>query len=94
MTLNIEVQSFSTNDELTSQYILYLKCVLGCMEQIFFLSLYILIFIYFSSYEMVFIKHSKYEPADEVIELITYATGEGSILPAHTRILKVFEWKK
>ena len=33
----------------------------------------------FSSYKMLIIKHSKYDPADEVIELITYETGEGSI---------------
>ena len=32
-----------------------------------------------SSYKMLFIKHSKYDSADEVIGLITCATGEGSI---------------
>ena len=32
-----------------------------------------------SSYKIAFIKHSKYDPAGEVIELIAYATGERSV---------------
>ena len=32
-----------------------------------------------SFYKMLFIKHSKYDPADEVIERITYATNDGSV---------------
>ena len=58
-------------------YFANIKCVLGSMEQNYIISsIYIKTF---SSYKMLFIKHSKYDSADEVIELITYATGEGSI---------------
>ena len=53
---------------------------------------YIILSIYikaFSWYKMLFNKHSKYDPADEVIELITYVTGEWIIQPAHMHIFKI-----
>ena len=37
-----------------------------------------------SSHKMLFIKHSIYDPAHEVMVLITYAIDEGSIEPAHS----------
>ena len=56
-------------------YFAKIKYVLGSMQQNYIIYLCKT----FSSYKMLFIKHSKYDQADEVIELITYATGEGSI---------------
>ena len=54
-----------------------IKCVLGSTEQNYIISsIYIKAF---SWYKMLFNKHSKYDPADDVIEFFTYATGEGII---------------
>ena len=57
-------------------YILRILNVYWAVQNKIILSIYIKAF---SWYKMLFNEHSKYDQADEVIELITYVTGEGII---------------